>query len=301
MFTSKDASGWNTVTSLLLIVSSVLRLFFYYCKAFDEVFLFQSLFCILTQLTMTYIVVKVTQKRAATAHGGLAHRSHTLWTSGLSRFWAWTDVQSYFLAVGLLTAGVYALSLLFWRSTLYREALGTLALGIEASVPVPQALQNASRRSTVGLSAVLIICWAFGDAFKTVLALSRTAPIQFVLCGVFQLTMDGILLWQIYVLYPDKKEDDPPLLATGMSTRYNADVNAPVADPESPSLASEAEDRALLSGFQKPSLRSSLSQQAGSGLSIAGSDTSNHVGGIRAASDAFESNLVPRPAHSIVH
>jgi len=48
-----------------------------------------------------------------------------------------------------------------------------MALGVEAFVPVPQAWQNASRRSTVGLSAVLIICWAVGDAFKTALALEQ--------------------------------------------------------------------------------------------------------------------------------
>ena len=252
MYATKDASGWNTLTSLLLIVSSTLRVFFYYCRAFDEVFLFQALFCIVTQLAMTYIVVRVTQKRAAAAsHGALSHRSHTLWNAGLSRFWRWTDAQSYFLAVGLLAAAVYAVSLLCWRSALYREALGTLALGIEAFVPVPQAWQNASRRSTVGLSAVLIICWAFGDAFKTTLAIARSVPVQFILCGSFQLAMDAVLLWQIYVLYPDKKEDDPIPTLLAAQQRHDAPAGpyCQSGDAESPCV-SDAEERALLGSSQ---------------------------------------------------
>jgi len=108
MYATRDASGWNTHTSLLLIVASTLRVFFYHRRAFDEVFLVQAVACIVTQLSMTYIVVKVARKRPSPG-GGITHRSsHTLYNSGFTRFWRWTDTQSYFLAVGLLASACYA-------------------------------------------------------------------------------------------------------------------------------------------------------------------------------------------------
>ena len=111
----------------------------------------------------------------------------------------------------------------------------------------------------MGLSPVLIFCWAFGDAFKTAFAVARGVPVQFVLCGVFQLAMDAVLLWQIYVMFPTKKEDDaPPMPAIAaplygggsapgeLASSHGIDPESSPSGPASP--VSDAEDRALLGG-----------------------------------------------------
>jgi solute carrier family 66, member 2 len=74
---------------------------------------------------------------------------------------------------------------------------GVLSLGIEAMLGVPQLLRNRRTRSTAGLNAILIGSWFVGDGFKTVYFVMNGAPIQFIGCGAFQLTMDTLILWQM--------------------------------------------------------------------------------------------------------
>ena len=77
------------------------------------------------------------------------------------------------------------------------EVVGALALGIEALLPLPQALRNYARRSTAGLSRGLIFAWTAGDTFKIAYAAIKGEPVAFLLCGAFQLLVDFVILAQI--------------------------------------------------------------------------------------------------------
>lgn len=211
-----DASGWNVLVSLMLIASSLLRCFFWYCKRFDDTLLVQAVISIATQLAMTWVVVFVGRRRGS-ARGSLV-RKHTLLGSlcggdggpgtsfdaaALFRgFWRWTDMLSYVIVVAAFTCLLCVTTYLFKGSAIFTEGIGMLALGVEAFVPVPQALQNQIKRSTAGLSVILILCWAAGDMFKTVVFVARGAPLQFLLCGLFQLGVDALLFLQVFVLFP---------------------------------------------------------------------------------------------------
>lgn len=51
--------------------------------------------------------------------------------------------------------------------THYGTILGLIALGIEATLGIPQLLQNQKIRSVAGLSTSMISIWFIGDFLKT--------------------------------------------------------------------------------------------------------------------------------------
>jgi hypothetical protein len=113
-------------------------------------------------------------------------------------FWRWPDFESYLIvylgfafACALLAGAAHPMPA--WAV----EAVGALALGIEALLPLPQALRNYARRSTAGLSRGLIFAWTAGDTFKIAYAAIKGEPLAFLLCGAFQLLVDLVILAQI--------------------------------------------------------------------------------------------------------
>lgn len=83
--------------------------------------------------------------------------------------------------------------------------LGAFSAFIESLLAVPQAIKNCKRKSTSGLSLVLVFCWFGGDAFKTYYYFFRDAPLQLSVCAVFQLSVDILILMQILYFGKIKK------------------------------------------------------------------------------------------------
>jgi len=79
----------------------------------------------------------------------------------------------------------------------YSTLQGYLALGIEATLPLPQLLANQRRRSVKGFRASVLANWLLGDAFKMVwffTAPKGEVPGVFKACGVFQAAWRDVLL-----------------------------------------------------------------------------------------------------------
>lgn len=45
----------------------------------------------------------------------------------------------------------------------------------------------------------MVILWTFGDIFKSLYFIFRDAPMQFWICGFLQVTIDLIILLQVYI------------------------------------------------------------------------------------------------------
>ncbi|CAH1762619.1 11259_t:CDS:2 [Entrophospora sp. SA101] len=84
------------------------------------------------------------------------------------------------------------------------EILGYLSLGIESTVPMPQALVNFKYKSVSGFSRWILVTWFIGDSFKTFYYIFTTAPIQFIICGIIQLSVDGVIVLQ-FVIYGNNR------------------------------------------------------------------------------------------------
>jgi uncharacterized protein with PQ loop repeat len=104
---------------------------------------------------------------------------------------------------------VFFLTAVLKGQSLYFEVLGILALGVEATLGVPQFIKNLRRQSTEGLSLPMVVGWTAGDTLKTVYFVLRAVPSQFIWCGVFQIVVDLGILVQ-FSTYSKKPRDYLP-------------------------------------------------------------------------------------------
>lgn len=107
-------------------------------------------------------------------------------------FWTWPDYTSYLIFLGILVVLLAALQLVLGGLRTYVGVLGFIALGLESTLPVPQAIKcvlrgvccccftgltsslilssslhrNYKRKSLSGLRLSVLIGWTGGDAFK---------------------------------------------------------------------------------------------------------------------------------------
>lgn len=83
-------------------------------------------------------------------------------------------------------------------SYIYIETLGFVAVFTESILGMPQFLRNYHKRSTKGMSVEMVVMWLSGDLFKTIYFILRHAPAQFVACGSVQVTIDILILFQVF-------------------------------------------------------------------------------------------------------
>ncbi|VDO82488.1 unnamed protein product [Soboliphyme baturini] len=126
----------------------------------------------------------------------------------LNYFWQWTDMTSFIIATCAIFIFFAAVTLCFAEVELYTELIGTVALLLEANLGTPQIWHNYRRKSTVGLSYRMTLLWLVSDILKTIYFFMRYSPLQFKLCGFFQIFLDVILLSQIFIYWQDKKPNE---------------------------------------------------------------------------------------------
>ncbi|KAM9973538.1 hypothetical protein ACTFIW_010638 [Dictyostelium discoideum] len=112
-------------------------------------------------------------------------------------FWEWDNFGAYTIFLGVYSAIFLLLTTVYLYSPSYFEYLGTLSLTIESILGLPQLIQNYKKRSTKGLSLVLISSWFIGDLFKTLYFYYKDQPSQFIFCGTVQLIIDILISLQI--------------------------------------------------------------------------------------------------------
>ncbi|CAG0894051.1 unnamed protein product [Cyprideis torosa] len=115
-----------------------------------------------------------------------------------SYFWRWTNFRSYVECVCCFSLLSAILMWLFKGVPLFVELVGFLGLFIEACLAVPQFYRNWTNRSTKGMSRMMVFMWTCGDTFKTIYFIKRSAPLQFILCGFLQLSVDFCIWGQVY-------------------------------------------------------------------------------------------------------
>ena len=117
--------------------------------------------------------------------------------------------SSYFLFIAIFTIGMVIISAIGQPllGEFYTELVGSMALFVEAVLALPQVYKNWKSGTTEGLSWVLLGTFLLGDSFKTFYFVYKGQPMQFVLCGAFQLFVDFVLCFQVLT---DKKKPSPP-------------------------------------------------------------------------------------------
>ncbi|GET89567.1 hypothetical protein, conserved [Leishmania tarentolae] len=111
------------------------------------------------------------------------------------------------------------------------EVVGYMALGIEALLVAPQILRNARRRSTEGLTILLIFTWVGGDAIKLIYFIYTKQALPFIVCGFFQAVLDMVVVAQLVYYRVMVKRGSEVLIEGDNGASRNHSGAVPAVDP----------------------------------------------------------------------
>ncbi|CAI5438157.1 unnamed protein product [Caenorhabditis angaria] len=113
-------------------------------------------------------------------------------------FWAWHDLGSFLTALGIFTVFWSVVTYFMINNSYYVEGIGLVALLTEATLGLPQLVRNFQRKSTTGMSIPMVLAWLAGDLAKTAYFVAKSSPKQFWLCAIIQITIDCLILGQVF-------------------------------------------------------------------------------------------------------
>ncbi|CDS09265.1 hypothetical protein LRAMOSA10625 [Lichtheimia ramosa] len=224
----QSSAGFNSMTCAVLLIANILRIFFWFGKRFDTTLFAQSIVMILAQLVLLEIVVRYRHHPSPLTLysnlddqssvdyddeedeelvGGGTSTQRSSFMIPLPRFirscWAWNHYIDYINFLLGFTTFVAVLYLLLAHFPAFIEVLGFVSVGIESTLPVPQCISNFRRRSTAGFSFLVLGSWFFGDSFKLFYFIYTHSPLQFIICGAIQLSIDSVIVLQ-FVLFSER-------------------------------------------------------------------------------------------------
>ncbi|BGP55219.1 hypothetical protein JCM8202_003776 [Rhodotorula sphaerocarpa] len=183
-----DSRGFSIDVTGILIIANITRLVYWLGDHFQTYLLVQSVLMVIFQYGLLYVCV--------------LYRPENWRDSLQSRpldFWQWARFGTFLEATAILVVAHAVLFFLLHNVDAYVQLLGFLALGLEATLPIPQVLANYRAKSTAGFRLSVLASWAIGDAVKTVyFFLTPNNPLQFKVCGIFQLSVDVFLCFQTF-------------------------------------------------------------------------------------------------------
>ncbi|CAL9697206.1 unnamed protein product [Knipowitschia caucasica] len=194
---SSNTEGFSTRVCLVLLIANILRVFFWIGKQFESTLLLQSVVMILTMFTMLHLCCTIQNANRVST------KQHRLSDMDLNYFWKWSMFEDYLLCCFGFTVLCAVVTFLLLDSSLFVEALGSLALLFEAMLGLPQLLQNLNNQSTRGMSVKMVLLWTAGDIFKTAYFVLNDSPVQFWVCGSAQILIDVAILLQVLLYNRD--------------------------------------------------------------------------------------------------
>ncbi|KAL0849362.1 hypothetical protein ABMA28_013671 [Loxostege sticticalis] len=233
---TQDAEGFSLYVCLSLLIANTLRILFWFGKRYELPLLIQSIVMNITMFVMIHLCVSVRKKnqiirareriftgaifmlyvllccvngsaqpdetaRWLDQRSGIAGREKPRRFYDMDRkyFWAWTDFQSYLDCMLVFSVFGAAVTYLMIEFSPFVELIGFLAVFTEAMLGAPQIVKNHQNKSTEGMSVSMVIMWTCGDVFKTAYFVLREAPTQFWVCGALQVSLDIVILFQVWL------------------------------------------------------------------------------------------------------
>ncbi|XP_015795787.1 PQ-loop repeat-containing protein 1 isoform X2 [Tetranychus urticae] len=210
---TENADGFSLFVCLVLLIANILRIFFWFGKQFETPLLLQSIIMVAVMFAMIEICVRMKTKNLlvpvktryffddnnSTVTKDDPQLMHRFWDFDLKYFWDWTDFTSYVEFIASFTVIVGLLMFMLIDNPYFVETIGYAAMLTEALLASPQLIRNHQKKSTEGLSKQMVLLWTLGDSYKTGYFIINQSPIQFLVCGLIQLTIDFIIALQILI------------------------------------------------------------------------------------------------------
>ncbi|KAL1874754.1 hypothetical protein VTK73DRAFT_231 [Phialemonium thermophilum] len=210
MHRSKSSAGFSLDIPLIMLVASILRIFYYPGARFDTALLLQSVLMVGIQLLL--LKTALDHRPPPSSKGGDASSPFAAAREGFwdmprpYNFWQWRSPKPYwqFLLYLVITLMVLELILAPFDSVYpaYSLLVGYTGLSIEATLPLPQIFTNARSKSCKGFRLSVLASWLLGDCMKMYWFFTSPTkiPWAFKLSGSFQACCDFFLGVQ-YLMY----------------------------------------------------------------------------------------------------
>jgi hypothetical protein len=206
MHRARSSAGFSLDIPLIMLVASILKVFYWFGSHFSTSLLVQAVLMIGVHLLCLHV--------ALTNRPPLSHLPFQVHNNAWKRpwdFWQWRNARPYWTFLTYFSLGLLVCHLLVGSTRLfipYTDILGAIALTVEATLPLPQLYANWSRKGCRGFRPSVIVNWVIGDTFKMwffFASSSGEVPWAFKACGVFQATCDLGLALQ-YLVWGDGPE-----------------------------------------------------------------------------------------------
>jgi uncharacterized protein with PQ loop repeat len=206
----KSSEGFSKLISLIILAANILRIYFWIGKRFNNVLLFQSCVTIVMHVILLRECLLLSNHKDTTKEKSDIYKPINIFN--LKKFWDWPFLIDYIYVLALFALIVGFVShVIGFENTMYIEGLGVASATVEACFGLPQVITNYRNKNTDTLSFFMLVTWAMGDAFKTFYFLQTKAPLQMLICGLIQLSMDCVLLGQLLLytyLCPEVELDE---------------------------------------------------------------------------------------------
>ena len=204
IMTLKKTEGFSKFISFILIMSFIIRIFFWVGKRFEITILLNAIFGIVVQLLLLRICLKYDLSIK------LNEKNIFKRILNLKQFWNWPCFIDYLIFLIIISSLIAIISLIIgYDNEPYIFTLGVLTSLIESFLDVPQIYELYKSKNPFTISYLLVFGWICGDIFKVGYFFFRDTPIQLILCAIFQLTTDIILIMQIfYYRYIKKNKNE---------------------------------------------------------------------------------------------
>lgn len=202
------------------LLTMICRLFYWLGARFDLSLLLQAGLMVIVQLVLLRVAL---QNRPLASAANNLHQPFAGSREGDTHvkrpfdFWQWKQAKPYWMFLAYFSATLLVLQILFGRLDSYVALQGCVALGIEATLPLPQIMSNQRNRSCKGFRLSVLANWLLGDAMKMsfFFLAESTIPWSFKLCGIFQACCDSYLGVQ-YLMFGEGPVDSIEGLAREM-------------------------------------------------------------------------------------
>ena len=200
---TKSSKGFSKSLCLLLLLANILRIYFWIGKPFAKSLLFQSIVVIISQIYLMHYYLKYqdyTKKEIPPEKSILNHM--TSWNEIIrpSKIWNWDYEIDYYKFILFL---FFALSIICYiigkESPKFYNLIGTISVGIETFIEIPQIKENCITKNVKNLSGAMVLMWFIGDLFKTVYNITNNSPLQMILGGILQNCEDVVLSSQVII------------------------------------------------------------------------------------------------------
>ena len=199
----KSSKGFSKNLCLLLLLSHIIRIFFWIGKHFSNTLLYQSIAVILSQIYLIHSYLEYRDNLKKVKFQDISIYEHIInWKETLtpSKIWNWDKVIEYYKFIIFLFFIFSIICIIIGlNNTPFFELLGTISILIETLIKFPQIRENCIIKNTKNISWIMVFIWIAGDTSRTGYNLIYHAPIQMIIGGLLQNLEDFILTIQVII------------------------------------------------------------------------------------------------------